>query len=225
MTSIDSLLSQNKNLQDSQLIKTFKSKKNTVCLLKKNRNFFVLKWFQQRTKKNYSQENYILSQKKTSFTKPDLIENDDENQFLILQYIQGENICDIINDSQIQTNQKIIIIQKLANWFYQFHSYFQTLQKTIIHGDAHLRNFILNKNQIVYGFDFEETQKEEYIKDISNLCASILTTTPEFNEEKKQLVRIFVEAYENLNKKKFQDINSTIEESVEKIMKRRKKIK
>ncbi len=223
MSSISSLLLKNKTLPDSRLIKVFKSKKNTVCLIEKNKSFFVLKWFQQGEEKHFWKEYHILSKTTTPFLKPHLIKKDKEDKFLILQHIPGNNICDVINDSQIDTNGKIIIITQLAKWFYQFHTYFQSLNKSLIHGDAHLRNFILTKNHAIYGVDFEEAYKGEPIKDISDLCASILMTNPEFTEEKINLVHHFIQTYVNLNCYTLQDINSNIQNSINTMIKRRRK--
>jgi len=223
MKDISYLISQNKSLHDSKLIKTFKSKKNTVCLLKKNDSFFVLKWFPQSVNKYFLKEKYVLSQKDTPFLKPNLIDKNNEYHFLILHYIKGENICDLINYSKIETQRKIKTIKQLAKWFYHFHSHFQESTSSLIHGDAHLRNFILNENQNVYGLDFEENKAGEPKTDIADLCASILTTNPEFTREKIQLVHIFLETYGNLTKKRLQGIDANIEESIKKIMKRRKK--
>lgn len=223
MKDISYLISQNKSLYDSKLIKTFKSKKNIVCLFKKNDSFFILKWFSQRINTYFSQENYVLSQKNTPFLKPYLMDKNDEYHFFILQYIQGDNICDVINDPTIKTQQKITIINQLAEWFSLFHSYFQDSVSSLIHGDAHLRNFILTRDQTLYGVDYEETCNGEPITDISNLCASILTTKPEFTKEKNHLVQHFIETYENLCGYNLPEIDANIQESIKKMKKRRKK--
>ena len=223
MKDISYLISQNKSLHDSKLIKTFKSKKNIVCLLEKNDYLFILKWFSQGINKYFSQENYVLSQNNTPILKPYLIDKNEEYHFFILQYIKGENICDLINNPNIEMKEKIVIIRLLATWFYQFHTYFQKFDKVLIHGDAHLRNFIFTKDQTVYGVDYEETCNGKPITDISNLCASILTTTPEFTKEKNKLVQQFLETYENLRGYSLQEIDANIQESIKKMKKRRKK--
>ena len=223
MKSISSLISKSDYLQNYNLIRTFKSKKNSVGLINNQDKTYVLKWFENENKKSFETELNVLLQTDTKFLKPKLLNKNEEFNFLIIEYISGENVCDIINDELVTIEEKIKIIEELASWFYYFHKYFQDKNIQYIHGDAHLRNFIFTKNRKIYGLDFEETQIGNFTDDISNLCASILTTDPKFTNEKQQLQNIFVKSYEKLMNGKIKKIDHLIDKAVKKTLERRNK--
>ncbi|MBS3801441.1 MAG: phosphotransferase [Candidatus Thermoplasmatota archaeon] len=223
MTSLSPLLSEVKHLQNSSVVKIFKSKKHTVALIKKEEKFFVLKWYEPGFQNSFFQESKILHEIKRQVLIPKLIESNREHQFLLLEYIPGKNVCDQINNQNIETKEKTRIIQQVAHWFYQFHSYYQQKSISLIHGDAHLRNFIITTNQTVYGLDFEESKPGKVSEDVANLCASILTTNPSFTKEKKQLQHQFIETYEQIIHQQIKNIDSLVKKAVKKTIQRRKK--
>ena len=222
MSNLEILFTKIDYLQNASVKKIFKSKKHTVSLIKKEGNLFVLKWYNPKFRESFFQEYKILIDKHNFFLKPELIENNEKFQFLILDYIPGQNVCDQINNQNLTTEEKIEIIQKLAYWFYKFHSYYQQKSIPLIHGDAHLRNFIITKNKNIYGLDFEENKPGNINEDIASLCASILTTNPSFTEEKKHLKYQFVKRYETVTKYKLKYIETDIEQAVITSIERRK---
>lgn len=222
MRTIQTLLSTIEQFQTAQIVKTFQSKKHTVSCITLNKKPFVLKWYQPGFKKNMLCEYQILSNSSARFAKPIVIEKNEEFQFLLLEYINGTNLCDLINMNEIQLNKKILIIRLLSHWFAQFHQHFQKEKESLIHGDAHIRNFLYTTK--IVGLDFEETHPGNPIEDLANLSASILTTNPQCTEEKNQLVHHFIQTYEDITHRKFSNIDDYIEQSILHMMKRRKKI-
>ncbi len=222
MKHVKSLFSAVKSLHKAQVHKKFNSKKNTVCLISIKEKPFVLKWYKNRIKKYLNNEYAVLSQPQTSFLKPSVIEKNDEHNFLLLHYINGLNICDLINDDQISLQEKIEIIRQLSKWFAQFHQTFYTKTDSMIHGDANLRNFLFQNT--IYGLDFEEVKKGSPGEDIADMCASILTTHPNFTKEKNIISKEFLQTYQSLVFYKLKDIEKKIAVAIKKTKERRKKI-
>jgi tRNA A-37 threonylcarbamoyl transferase component Bud32 len=124
---------------------------------------------------------------------PTVYEKDEKNNVLQMNYINGKNLCDLINneDIPIQEKQKLMIL--LAEWFFNFHKLFKKDEKYRLHGDANLRNFIFSDR--LWGVDFEESRTGRNVEDIASMCASILTTDPMFTKEKIYLCKIFIDSY------------------------------
>lgn len=223
MNSLSTLFSEVKYLKNASIIKIFRSKKHTVALIENEENHFVLKWYKQGFKESFLQECTVLKERNTLFLKPGLVSMNNDYQFLVLEYIPSENICDLINDPTTQIQDKLSCITHLASWFYQFHNYYQQQSKPLIHGDANLRNFIISQNKNVFGLDFEESKPGNVNEDIAFLCASILTTNPTFTKQKHQLQRQFVNTYEKLINHKLEDIDVHIDQAVVTINERRRK--
>ncbi|MFO8077493.1 MAG: phosphotransferase [Thermoplasmatota archaeon] len=221
MKDVKSLFSAVESLHQAQVHKKFNSKKNTVCLISIKEKPFVLKWYKNRPKKYLNNEYVMLSQPQTLFLKPSVIEKNDEHNFLLLDYINGSNVCDLINDEQKMAQQKTQIIGHLAKWFAQFHQAYHKNTNTLIHGDANLRNFLFLKK--VYGLDFEEVKKGNPTEDIADMSASILSTSPTFTKEKNILSNIFLQTYQSLVFYELEDVEKKIKLAIKKTKERRKK--
>ncbi len=156
---------------------------------------------------------------------------------LIFDKIEGENMCDFINDNLNgiddlnELNPKMyeqitLSTKQLANWLSTLHQYtrkdidsggFEVLNK----GDTRLRDFIFNlsSNQ-VFGLDFEESYYGNYIDDLAWLSCSLLDTKPGIFEKEQprpkiELINIFLTQYfKNLQKLKF-DFNYFAEKLIE----------
>ncbi|MDG6218872.1 MAG: phosphotransferase [Candidatus Thermoplasmatota archaeon] len=220
MKTIQTLFSTIEQIQTIKVVKTFQSKKHTVSFITINKKPFVLKWYQPGFKKNMLCEYQILSNSSINFAKPIVFEKNEKYQFLLLEYIKGTNLCDILNMNEIQLDEKIHIIHLLAHWFAQFHQHFQTEKETLLHGDAHIRNFLYANK--IFGLDFEETHPGLPIEDLADVSASILTTNPQFTKEKKQLQQQFIQYYEHLTNKKIQNSDLAVKKAIKKTVKRRK---
>jgi aminoglycoside phosphotransferase (APT) family kinase protein len=84
---------------------------------------------------------------------------------------------------------------QLADWLFRFHRFFKTEEGFRIRGDATLMNFIVSRGRM-WGVDFEESRMGRPGEDLATLCASLLSTTPMFTDEKFQLCQTFLDTYQ-----------------------------
>ncbi len=180
--------------KEATIQKRFKSKKNIVAYVLFNGQPRVLKWFVPGLKQNMEREHTILKKGVSSLSIPSPFEKDNEQNVLVLSYIPGQNICDVINDPQTPFEDKEKTVQQLADWFIKFHTLFKTDHEYQIRGDATLRNFISHKGQI-WGVDFEESRIGKPSEDLATLCGSLLSTDPMFTDEKYRLSQVFLDSY------------------------------
>lgn len=147
--------------------------------------------------------------------------------YLILEKIEGDNLCDSINDTvahisklneldAYSRDRLLFSIKKLSNWIAQLHKHnilsYDMLTDVIVlnKGDTILRDFVLSSaNDEVYGFDFEECYEGNHIDDLAWICCSLLDTTPGILDEpdlsvlglKIDLINTFLAEYYRINKK------------------------
>ena len=113
---------------------------------------------------------------------------------LILEYIPGPNLCDLITE-----NPDPNYGQLLASWLAKYHTAFRRNDThTLIKGDSRIRNFLYHRDHLV-GVDFEESHIGPYFEDLAVACASILDTDPLFTQEKLQLCNVVIETYAPLH--------------------------
>ena len=193
MRDIEELTKNVKDYKKSILQEKLISKKNSVAYVTIDGKARVLKWFVPGLKRQMINEYTVLKEAGKKLKIPFVYDLDDENNVLILSYITGENLCDLINseDTTFKEKQRLVIL--LSKWFIDFHNHFKLGSEFRIHGDANLRNFIFNDR--IWGVDLEESRKGKPSEDISHICASILTTDPMFTGDKLRLCRIFVDSY------------------------------
>jgi tRNA A-37 threonylcarbamoyl transferase component Bud32 len=170
-----------------------KSKKNTVAYVILDGNPRILKWYVPGFKRQLETEYKLLRKGSSTLNIPAICEKDDDNNILIMSFISGENLCDVVNDKKTVFPEKKRLMILLAEWFEEFHSRFKTPDHFYIHGDSILRNFVLSDS--IWGVDFEESRKGKPVVDIAGMCSSILTTNPIFTSEKFELCEIFVGSY------------------------------
>lgn len=174
--------------------KRFVSKKNTVAYVVLNGQPRILKWFVPGLKQNMENEYSILKKGFSNLTIPSPFEKDSENNVLVMSYIMGENVCDILNDPQKILDEKIKVVHLLADWFRNFHSFFKSEDGFRLRGDANLKNFILSRGRI-WGVDFEESRIGKPSEDLATLCVSLLSSDSMFTDEKFHFCQIFLDAY------------------------------
>ena len=193
MKDIKELIENVDRYKKATIQKRFDSNKNTVAYILLDGKPRILKWYAPGFKRNMETEYDILNRGSSKLNLPIPIEKDMENNVIIMSYIIGENLCDVINDSKTTTNEKQGLIILLAEWFSRFHRYFKKRDKYQIRGDSILRNFIFTDR--IWGVDFEESRIGNPIEDIASMCASILSTDPMFIDEKFDLCKIFIKSY------------------------------
>lgn len=194
MRTIEDLISNSEKYKPALLQKQFKSKKNTVGYVVLNGQARILKWYVPGLKKNMDTEYEILKKGSLELSMPLPLEKDTDNHVLVMGYIVGENVCDLINDQKVSFEEKKRVIDLLAEWVVKFHTVFKSEGGFRIRGDASLRNFILSRGRI-YGVDFEESRVGKPVEDVAGVCASILSTDPMFTDEKFQLCQHFLDTY------------------------------
>lgn len=209
MRDIQNLITKVERYKNVLLQKRFTSKKNMVAYVVFDGQPRVLKWFVPGLRQNMEREWNVLKKGFSHLRIPCPFEKDSENNVLILSYIVGRNVCDIINDPQTTSDEKQKVTVLLADWFIQFHTFFKNEDDFTLRGDASLRNFILNRNQI-WGVDFEESRMGRPSEDLATLCVSLLSTDPMFTDEKFNLCQLFLDAYRKSTSRHVENINAEI---------------
>ncbi|MHA1488977.1 MAG: RIO1 family regulatory kinase/ATPase domain-containing protein [Promethearchaeota archaeon] len=143
--------------------------------------------------------------------------------YLILENIDGINLCDFINENLMEVTQLkdlsqkmqkdlIYSIEMLANWISLIHdknivTKRNTSEIIVLNkGDTRLRDFILNfSKKTLHGCDFEESYEGNHVDDLAWICCSLLDTDPGIFEtsepkHKIELINIFLKKYYQLNK-------------------------
>ena len=183
------------SIKDYQVIKKFKSKKNSVFLLEldsdlwENKKVVVKKY--SSSEQNRKQEISVLKKLyKHQLNVPQLYYQG--KNIIVLEYIKGELLIELLFSKEYKANgisgEINLVLNKLADWFFNYYRIMNSNNRlTTILGDVNLRNFIFSQQEI-YGFDFESCQKGIFEQDIGRLCAFILTYDPMFTDWKKKLV-------------------------------------
>jgi len=200
------------------ILSQFQSKKNTVVHLTFNRKTeslpkeVVIKIFTNESADNeydtlkhlYEQE--ILVPKIIFYKKP----------FLILEKIEGINLCDFINDRLLKVADlsKLHINNIIED---KEHSHVKVLNK----GDTRLRDFIYNlSDDKMVGLDFEDSYQGNHIDDIAWICCSLLDTNPGIFEKnnpkaKIELLNLFLKSYYRINPATYFDFKYFTEKLIE----------
>ncbi len=124
---------------------------------------------------------------------PKILQQDRE--FVVLEYIDGQNLCDILNSTLDPKYARM-----LAEWFAKFHQALPASNGIVtLKGDARLRNFIVRDGQC-YGLDFEESHEGSFVNDIAEAAGSIFDTNPGIEDPlffpaKLMLISMFLNAY------------------------------
>jgi len=208
MRNIEDLVNTTEKYKKSVVQQKLKSKKNTVAYVTIDNNPRILKWFVPGLKRQMNIEYSILKKGSTELNIPAVFEMDEKNNVLVTKYINGENLCDIINNKNINQVEKQRLMSLLADWFNDFHNFFKKDKDYTIRGDSTLRNFILTDK--IWGLDFEESRIGRPVEDLGAICASILTTDPMFIKEKFTLCKILLDRYNELAPGRITNINDEI---------------
>jgi tRNA A-37 threonylcarbamoyl transferase component Bud32 len=209
MRDIQELIENVDRYKHVYLQRRFESKKNTVAYVVSSGHPRILKWYVPGLKKNMDNEYSVLKKGFSDLSIPSPLEKDDENNVLVMSYIIGENVCDIVNNTQKVLEEKNKVVESLAEWLVAFHTFFKSEQGFRIRGDASLRNFLLRRGQI-WGVDFEESRMGKPSEDLATSCASLLSTTPMFTDEKFQLCQTLLDSYRKTAKWDVEHMNAEI---------------
>jgi len=175
---------------------------------------FIIKIF--KTKNLVSENNILIRLKNQNFPVPDIIGL--KNPYLILEKVEGINLCDFINNNLKDSeklddlnsdirNQVIKSIEKLAEWLTRLHEKNAVRKQksdelfVLNKGDTRLRDFIIDfAKDTLYGVDFEDAYEGNHIDDLAWICCSLLDTNPglfDMDEPKHkiELINIFLKKY------------------------------
>jgi hypothetical protein len=203
------------------IIQKLNSKKNSVVKVIFNRptdhfpKNIVIKIFRTpNAQKEYSE---LIKLKNQELTVPRVLFF--RNPFLILNYIEGENLCDFINYKLIGVQDFYLLddtfrkkieeaLLKLAEWLGNLHinNMINKEELTVLNkGDTRLRDFIFNtETGQIHGTDFEEAYVGNPIDDLAWICCSLLDTNPgvfEMNDPRPKidLINYFLKSYYEMN--------------------------
>ena len=175
---------------------------------------FIIKIF--KTKNLVSENNILIRLKNQNFPVPNVLGL--KNPYLILEKVEGINLCDFINNNLKDSeklddlnsdirNQVIKSIEKLAEWLAQLHEKNAARKQksdelfVLNKGDTRLRDFIIDfAKDTLYGVDFEDAYEGNHIDDLAWICCSLLDTNPglfDMDEPKHkiELINIFLKKY------------------------------
>lgn len=212
MKKIRKLIENSEKYKNVVVQNELNSDKNTVLYVTIDKKPRVIKSFVPGLKKNMEKESNIYTQFKENSTKiqvPFIYTVDKENNILILEYLNGKNLRNLIKSDDTTNQEKQQIIEMLSIWFLDFHNFFKDRKKEfLIHGEPVLQNFIFTEK--IWGVDFEETRKGKPAEDIAGLCASILTTEKMFTQQKIKLCKNFLNSYTSRVPGRIKNINDDI---------------
>ena len=208
MREIEELVNNVKKYKNAIIQEKFKSKKNKVAYVTIDGKPRIIKWFVPGLKRQMKIEYNVLKKGSSKLKVPSIYKIDEKNNVLVMNYISGENLCDLINDEKTTTSEKKRLMVLLTEWFFEFHNHFKIDEQFHIRGDSTLRNFILTDR--IWGVDFEESRIGKVSEDIAGICSSILSTNPMFTSEKFELCKIFIDSYSKLAPGRIANINDEI---------------
>ncbi len=186
------------------VIKTYTSKKNTVRKVECDGKYYVVKKYHDDFITGLQVEEKVLEEcGKNQVGVPEIIEKLEDS--LILEDISGTN-CKELFDSQ----ETGAVLSGIAEWLCDFHSSFGHKKRR---GDCILANFILSDTEI-YGIDFEESQEGNYLRDIGDMCTSILRMRPAFTFKRFRQIDYFLDEYFACSSKPRIDITDYLVESL-----------
>jgi len=188
-----------------KVVQVLDSKKNKVYKVEIQGNYLIVKKFDPKFRDNLKTELTLLKEcRNKGLRVPELIDIKDDT--LILEYISGTN-CKKIFDSRENVDK---ILSGIAEWLARFHTSFGFDKRK---GDCILANFILFDDKI-YGIDFEEAQTGDFLRDLGDMCTSVLRMRPAFTDEKFNQVEFFLDIYFSKVSKPRVDITEKLVESL-----------
>ncbi|MBQ9992350.1 MAG: hypothetical protein IJP33_02845 [Firmicutes bacterium] len=111
---------------------------------------------------------------------------------ILLEYIEGENLCELFAKAEKDNDYAEEIIVALARWFKGYYD--ATGGKS--RGDINLRNFIYDSaNSRLYGIDFENTNFRSPIYDVGDLLAYLINYEPAFTGWKCEWIKRVAAAF------------------------------
>jgi hypothetical protein len=170
------------------------SRKNSVYLVQWRGRPVIVKLFGTDRAEAFRCERQILAAAREHGISVPAIQHACPDQALVLDYIQGENLCDVVEREGALGRAAAI-----AAWYAGFHRTFGEPDGQVrIKGDSILHNFVVDEQDRLWGLDFEESVPGRPEQDLGEICASLLNTDPMFTGEKQRACRHLLEHYHRL---------------------------
>ncbi|SHJ21581.1 hypothetical protein SAMN02745751_02018 [Dethiosulfatibacter aminovorans DSM 17477] len=179
-----------------KIIKEFKSKKNNVYLAEAENRILILKEF--RTCDNYLREksNHFIIES-SSLKIPKILEWDDENCTLLMEYIEGITALDAVETAEKKKDPEcaLAVLKSIFSWLDSFHSIEGIKTEKLSFNDMNFRNFIVSYSSeaTLYGVDFESFEKGSLLTDTGKLIGMYLNYDEKYSEFKKSVVDGFMD--------------------------------
>lgn len=130
---------------------------------------------------------------KQGINVPEVIWHD--NNIIIMPYIQGELLADLLVDLAVDEE---FWITELAKWLHKLHGCMNINSRVCLcMSDLNLRNFIFDGREF-FGLDFESVCFYPPERDLGGICAFILNNDPMFVNWKYRICNSLIKAYEAL---------------------------
>jgi len=187
-----------------EVLETYDSRKNTVQKVKYGDELFIVKRFNPDLVSGLAVEREILRNcEEMGIAVPELIDSTDD--LLILEYIPGDDCKTLFDRGDVD------VLRSIAGWLADFHGAFDDSRRR---GDCILANFIMHDSRI-YGIDLEESSQGNYLRDVGDMCTSILRMKPAFTDQRFSQMRSFVAWYFDFASKEPVDIADSVVEAMD----------
>lgn len=176
------------------IIHKFKSKRNNVYLIRDDNKLLIQKKYS--SKANFkTEEECLINLRKEYINVPKIIRT--EKKKIYLEYLDGNNLCDIFEEMEEKKNIEVnTVIKLLVDYLLNIYKSEYFRQNNYIMNDVNLRNFILHDKKI-YGIDYEEVVNGDIEQDIVGILVFMLTNNPILTIWKNNIGKSF---YTQINK-------------------------
>ncbi|HHW26578.1 MAG TPA: hypothetical protein GXX23_04450 [Firmicutes bacterium] len=199
-----------------QLGVRLRSKKNKVYVASRDAATLILKVYDPEFASRSTTEFSVLTKASQAGLAVPRPVDFREGQALVMEYIHGHNLCDLVNDMPgpdvealarmpglaqtaatrtIESTMRAMPVE-LARWFAGFHK-----ATGMLRGDSILRNFVVgspegaDSEDRLFGVDFEEAHPGDPSIDIGEMVSSLLNTDPMFAPNKISFCEEFIASY------------------------------
>ena len=124
-------------------------------------------------KNEFKKMESLYKNNKENFLKPYYYKNDGELKNIVMEFVEGENLRDLVENDRLGEEQKQIVITDLE-------SITKSLQEEkIVHRDILLRNFVLAKDghlkliDFQFAVSYDKYEEDPYILENSQLIAKL----------------------------------------------------
>ena len=176
---------------NEQIIHQYKSRRNTVQLVRNGEDSYVKKLF-ECGESCVKEESIYKILENTEIPHATLIKSSTKE--LCISPLPGDTLLECLEAQEKSGVIQWPVWEKLIDWLVGFK------QKTdFIMSDVNLRNFLYDENtETVYGLDFEECAKGDIVISLCNLAAFVSMYEPENTIIKQQISEFILKNIEHM---------------------------